>query len=155
MSKWILDAARDFVREWDLHQSGTPVDLSVLEDSFAPAYVDLTEQGILGYGLFLDDDASDAPMGTIFIEQELPRDDRRLVYAHELGHMVAGHSGTPVTSKLNSFQHDRNEREAWLAAAVLLIPPDVVSWDETIDSVAAACRVPEELVAMFHRSLVG
>lgn len=149
MSSLVTRMAREFVDEWSLHEGGVPVDLGPLEDHFVPHYSDLSEQGVVGYGLFVDE------LGSIFIDEQLSDYERRLVYAHELGHYIAGHSASPVTSQLDDVQHSRDEREAWLVAAVLLIPPEAVEWDTSASDVAGSCRVPEWLVEMYYSMLVA
>lgn len=153
MARRIVSAAKRFATEWSLHDDRLPVELSTLHDAFEPVYEDLTELEVLGYGAFVDCGDSGA-VGRVLIEQSLSEDDRRLVYAHEIGHFICGHLASPVTSEVNGWQHDRDEREAWLAAAVLLIPSSAVGWGENVDEVAAHCRVPAELVQMYHDAMV-
>lgn len=148
MSARVRSAAAAFVREWSLHDGGLPVDLSVLHDHFAPVYLDLSSEGVLGTGVFLPGGNGDVTVGRIMIDEALSGFDRRLVYAHELGHFVAGHMASSVTSSLNSWQHDREERQAWIAAAVMLVPVEAFGWDETIDGIAESCGVPPELIAL-------
>lgn len=153
MSARVRRAAQAFAREWRLHEDGAPVELSRLHERFTPVYVDLSTEGIVGAGMFVEDDQSGIALGRILIASSLSDAGRRLVYAHELGHFAAGHMASPVTSSLNSWQHDRDEREAWLAAAVLLIPTSAVRWGENVDEIAARCRVPVALAQMFHQAM--
>lgn len=150
MSRRILNLAEVFVATHGLGHSRVPVDLSLIYDRFVPVYEDLSHFGILGHGMFPPSgDVTVYQPARIVIDASLSAAHRRLVYVHEIGHFIAGHTSTPATVALNSWLDDRHEREAWLAGVALLMPVSAIHEDEVLPAFAARAGVPLRLARLY------
>lgn len=141
----IVDLARRFASERGLHNGDVPVELAILHDEFQVIYADLSQERVLGYAMFPPSGVvSRAFPARVYIDEGLDRRDRGYVFAHELGHYIAGHLMSARTTELCPDTGDAQEREAWTAAAAVLIPPYAIQYlDEgTIDELASICQVP-------------
>jgi hypothetical protein len=87
-----------------------------------------------------------APTPRIFVRDHMTYEDRRLAIAHEVGHIILGHNDSHGLYKVAPYFHNAQEREAWQAAALLLI-----SWRAVLDSphvrwLQRVCVVPAWLI---------
>lgn len=150
----IVDLANEFVTMHDLHDSIDWVDLSVLESRYVPDYVAIEDRTIIGYSLY----PPERPItphnpAKVFIDHELQPDESRLVYAHEIGHEIAGHQEAFTTTELGGSLHNLYEREAWLAAAVMLIPGHIINTVQSDEEVIQNTGVPLWLIEMYYESI--
>lgn len=139
---------RGVIARHRLHDGGAPVDLSPLTESFAVFDTDFGESGVAAVGvppLAPGEPSPENPAG-ILIDARLSPAMRRLAYAHEIGHVACGHVGTLAAREINASWHDKQEEQAWEAAAKLLVPLSHFDQGETLEEIAAACRVPVGLV---------
>src|SRR5688500_9073869 len=100
--KQCVRGAQRLIRERALHNTSLPVDLSMLYDEFQPVYDDLIPMHMLGHGMFPPSGkASPAFPARIIIDAGLEEDDRRLVYAHEIGHYTCGQIHIAKTTNIS------------------------------------------------------
>lgn len=143
---WVFS---ELIDDYDLHRSGAPVNLSPLED-ICPLYIDdLTRMGVVGF-CYATEPASRRTPATIAVCRSLNREQRRLTYAHEVAHGVYGHSGAMELADIFPWLEVKQEREAWIGAAMLLIPRSSLYYgnDISIESIARECRIPTWLVEL-------
>jgi Zn-dependent peptidase ImmA (M78 family) len=124
------------------------VNLSRLEDAFPLLIEDLSGMDVAGYVIPPDGDISPDNTAPVYIHKRLGPIDRRLAYAHEVGHALHGHAGALTLRQLDEWFLDRAELEAWRVAAQLLIPVEAIVQFETVDRIARACLAPPELVKL-------
>ncbi len=93
----------------------------------------------------------------IFLNNNLPYDDQRVVCSHELGHAVLHRRSCVPFMRTNTlFSIDKIEVEANKFAAYLLIPDESLfdSYDQmTIFDIATLYNVPVELVKLKFKGL--
>lgn len=149
----LMDRVYRVIEEYDLHLAGAPVDLSPLEAICPVATEDLSRLGIAGFCYARTPATRETP-ATVVLCRSLTDSHRRIAYAHEVAHGLVAHSGAISLSDLDPWFHSQQEREAWLAAAMLLIPPlDRVQTAElTMEGLARACDVPVWLVELYARA---
>ncbi len=148
-----IETAEDLIDRFDLHVGGAPVSLKALELVYIPVYMDLSECGLPAM-VWLPSDRPEATMEHpihILLETDLDSPERRLAYAHEIGHVVCGHPGSLRARQVDNWFGDRHEREAWEFAAKLLVPDSVRWLMETEQALASTCEVPEWLVGLEWR----
>lgn len=78
---------------------------------------------------------------------------QRLAIAHEMGHVLNGdasaiHFCSPTGGSFAGWLRNRQERQASIAAARILIPDWALGDAETIQEIASLCEVPDELVKL-------
>lgn len=133
----------DAVDHYGLHDCGVPVDLSPLEEICPITYELIRPVGLLGF-TFSSKPASVEYPADVVLCKSLPRNLRRIAYAHEAAHAILGFSGAMSLSDMDPWYADKQERDAWRGAAILLIPWTVQDEIEelTLDAIAHACDVP-------------
>lgn len=139
---------RGLIARHRLHDGGAPVDFAPLAERFVVIDADFGESGVAAVGVppLLPGDPSSANPAGILIDARIAGRLRRIAYAHEVGHIVCGHVGSLAAREINASWHDKQEAQAWEAAAMLLVPVEAFAWDATVDEIAAACDVPAGLV---------
>ena len=145
MQSDIDERVEELIQRFHLHTNGIPVNLTGLEVIFPVKRRDLHLSGVTGFTSNRADGTS-----VIVISTELGDIDSRLAYAHEIGHILHGHSGTLRVMQIDEWFHNHQERDAWKVAAELLIPVEEVAkhheWSAA--SIATLCEVPEWLVRL-------
>ncbi len=145
------DAADDLIRWFDLHASW-PVDLSPLETRFVPIELDM------GPGMpraFVRPATRLGMPPLVVLDKALPPAERRRFFAHEVAHVLCGHTGTVrCLDAGGEWIHERQEAEAWEVAAYLLMPLEAWEWGDPVDVVAARCGVPRWLAEKYDRPWV-
>lgn len=151
MTTTIDQLAAELIARFHLHDNGAPVDLSPLEDLYRIRCLDLTGTGLRG---FIRPSNRKRPTIakpiTIVLDRYLSPFERRLVYAHEVGHAVLGHEGTLRVESVSHYFDERQERDAWRFASLILIPEPVELIDWSVPAIAANCRVTPDMVAMWR-----
>jgi len=66
------------------------------------------------------------PPVSIYVRDGLTYEERRMAIAHEVGHAILDHLGSHALYKIAPYFHTKDEREAWQAAAILLIPEHAI-----------------------------
>lgn len=140
----------ELVRDFDLHCNGPHdwVRLDPLEDWFPIVRRPLKEHGIMGYVVPPSGQISASNPAPIALADHLPRHVARWVYAHEIGHALYGHEGAVSGVDPSEWQLDRDEWQAWKAAAQLLIPFEAVCYWQEKQRIASAMQVPVWLVEL-------
>lgn len=119
---------------------------------FVPTLTDLRATGSPAFALApATGRVSDDRPALVYLDRSLSSLERRWSYAHEIGHVLCGHASSVPTLRVSEELHDRNEREAWEAAAVLLVPIEAFVEGQTVDGMAALCEVPPWLVQLYPR----
>lgn len=152
MMRWgVAEAVGDLIDRFGLHDEGVPVDLSPLKEEFVPLVEPIAEMGVRAFAVPPKGGvvSLDSP-ACVVLDEEQPEALRRLYYAHEIGHVLCEHEGSLRTLAVNDWFHDRQEREAWEVASVLLIPTAQMV-GRTAAEVARACGVPTWLAEMYPR----
>lgn len=89
---------------------------------------------------------------TIFVSNDLPKNEERLVIAHELGHVIVHtHLTTSYYTESSLLNRDKLELEANKFAAELLIPDDVESCiyeGITLQELEDILGVPKEIIKL-------
>ena len=136
------------INQYDLHETAH-VTLWPLEDLFLIRYLDMSGMGSLGTILTPPNGwpVTAQNRARVLIDQDMGPDDARVIIAHEMGHGFCEHVGSASSYALGL--HDRHEREAWEAAALLLIPERVIYEEQDVARIAAACGVPHWLVGLW------
>lgn len=136
------------IARYRLHDHGTPVDLSPLQECCPITWTDLTATGLVGFCM-ADRPATDKHPAKIVLCESIDRRWRPIVYAHEAAHGLFGHRGSLAAASVDQWFHGRQERDAWAAAAQLLIPPAVTIEliEITPESLAEICGLPYEFAA--------
>lgn len=135
-----------FICRYDVHAPRVlpvPIWQVALEDGWHVTYRD-TFDTVHGVAILFGD------AKLLCVNATIARPFQRQAIAHELGHVLAGHT-SPLHLCTNTFVHHlahRQEREADLVAARLLIPPWALDHYTTIAELAAACDIPYELAAL-------
>jgi Zn-dependent peptidase ImmA (M78 family) len=83
------------------------------------------------------------------INQNLDPSWQRMAQAHEAAHIIANQQQTLFVCKTSDWSRDRDEREAHLVAACLLVPLRVVAENYRVGvapQLAKALKVPPDLV---------
>lgn len=143
------DVAR-LIAGYGLHAGQGPVQLDrLLADLFVVVDAALMAHGVLGLAqppvhcLPLSPQAK----GGILVDEHLTPAERRIVLAHEIGHVVCMHIGSlNALATGPSALDDQQEREAWQVAAALLVPVREVWSGDPPAEIAARNGVPVELV---------
>lgn len=143
----VAERVRALIDSYDLHGDGVPVRLSRVEDVYVPWREDLDPIGVAAYSIPSKHGQPTAMSPAhVVINSAADRIDQRLLFAHEIGHVLCEHPGSLPHLDLGEWWHERDEREAWEVAAYLLIPSQVIwHYGETV-LIAAACEVPRWLV---------
>lgn len=141
------------IQDNELHENGAPVDLRMLHDTFVPELVDLAVMaGVPALAIAPDDGrVSLSRPALVYLDVRDTKQDQRLNYAHEIGHVLCGHGASLPSLELGDWWYDKDEREAWEAASRLLIPWTAISSGHTTSEIAMICEVPEWLVEMYPR----
>lgn len=147
LSRVGVAAADDLIRTYRLHDA-VPVDLSPVEERYPQTIRDLGPNAPRAFAVppLVPDGAA-----WVVIDSSVWARDRRILYAHEIAHLLLGHAGSLRVMEGDGWLHDRQEREAWALAAYLLIPGRFVELDDTHDDIAVRCGVPSWLVAHYER----
>ena len=145
----VSEAAWDLIENHSLHASDGWVSLEPLEPLFVPVLRDLEPIGVPAFAVPAIGATAMKTPAHVVLDAHSPRMIRRLLYAHEIGHILCGHAGSLVHLELGDWWHDRDEREAWEVASVLLIPHHIFMEGLSTDEVACACGVPRWLVKMY------
>lgn len=133
------------IDRFHLHDGGVPVDLHGLEIIYPVRRRHLRLAGVTGFTSSRRDGGK-----VIVIDKTVSAVKARLVYAHEIGHILHGHPGTLRVMRVDEWFHDHQEREAWKVAAQLLVPLEEVAKNPnwSVAAVASLCEVPEWLVRL-------
>lgn len=96
----------------------------------------------------------------MWINADVSRPYQRFAMGHEMGHWLCGHISTVQLcvehdDRFASWVSRRQERQADLAAAHILIPPWTLREFGSLHEIAAACEVPVELVELYRGLMVG
>lgn len=138
------------IGRYRLHEGDGPVRLDALvEDLCDVREASLMQNGVLGVALPTPAAAALSPgaKGRIMVDRHLTRAERRLVIAHEIGHLILPHIGLPAAHAAEpSPCDDEQEREAWQIAAALLVPVREVWSGDPPAEIAERNGVPIELV---------
>lgn len=90
----------------------------------------------------------------IYINADVDRTYQRAAIAHEIGHSLNGDLGIlqlcAASRSQAAWTTSRQERQADLAAAHILIPPWTLREFGSLHEIAAACEVPVELVELYR-----
>ena len=87
----------------------------------------------------------------IGINRNLKVDEQRMAVAHEVGHIIANQPGQLFVCRSSDWSKEKDEREAHLIAACLLVPLRVVAenyYPGSIGQLARALKVPPDLVEL-------
>lgn len=103
-----------FIRAHDLHRF-LPVDLRPLRELVDVRFLSLSS-GTMGTAF-----ANEAG-AVIGINRGLGRDERRMVFVHELAHLLLEHPNSLWLCSFDGWFYSRYERQAQQAAALMLIP---------------------------------
>jgi Zn-dependent peptidase ImmA (M78 family) len=90
------------------------------------------------------------------ISADISTEMQRYVLAHEMGHLMAAHDQVVnlcwdgvIGHEIGSWMHQRQEKEADMAAALLLLPGRAINaCAADVDELAALCEVPLWLAEM-------
>ncbi len=129
------------IRRYELHDR-LPVDLGGLLDRFTVRRYPFTAW-TLGFAVVRPREIH------IGINGHLPGPWQRLAEAHEIGHIIAYHPHRLYTCKAYQWDQDEHEREAQMAAALLLVPlraAQAYQVDFTPAQLADMLQVPVSLV---------
>lgn len=91
----------------------------------------------------------------MLINADLPAPWQRFVMAHELGHVIAEHPGSFYLFSADNWMHHKQEREASIIAAHLLIPEWALSEYGAERDLTAACDVPGEALVYRMQEPLG
>lgn len=147
MQEDVAEIVFGLIDQYELHQQHM-VNLEPLEALFPRMERDLTDIGIDGFVIPPGVPISDDNPAVVTVNKRLTRNERRLVYAHEIGHALHGHAGAFRMDDIDAWFVDREEREAWTIAARLLVPMAAVTELGESRRIASACCVPEWLVGL-------
>lgn len=145
------ELVEEFVRRHALHHPRKHVaEIGNLKPLFRPRVVPAGRLHCPAMALVPSWDAitEQTPMN-IFLRRDLAEVDMRLAYTHEVMHAVLGHRGSISMRRIEPWFHDRDEREAWEATAIALIPEWSYRESLNVRWLARASKVPEWLIA-FH-----
>ena len=141
----------ELIYDYGLHAQRLPIELSPLQELFVPVNADTADTGVLAFAVSPRGDAlpTKRDPAHVVIDRNLPEPERRLCFAHEVGHVIGNHIGSLRSLQVNEWFHDKNEREAWEVAAELLVPLEVFMVEgRTTEEIAALCEVPLWLVEL-------
>lgn len=148
------------IEDSQIHAAGAPVDVVPLHRWFVPVVRHFADRRVRG-GLVwpVDGDISERNPARVLLSDRLSDSNRRLYYAHEIGHAFCCHQGTYTVLSLDNALNDRQERQAWEIAAELLIPTEMVFESifdgRSSEEIAAICEVPPRLVELYRRQYAG
>lgn len=102
---------------------------------------------IFGLAIVVDD------VRVMTINSRVAEPFQRMAIAHEMGHLLNGDEGdvhlcAMTGAGFTDWLRGRQERQATLAAARLLVPDWVLNDGGTLGEIAVRCRVPVELVQL-------
>jgi len=153
MRRRIADHVDELIARHRLHDGELPVDLSPLETEFVPLDQELAGAGARAYAVPpRGGEVTGRSPAYVVVDARRVRHERRVLYAHEVGHLLCGHPGSLRSLGVADWFHDRDEREAWEVAAALLIPRDAWVGGATPADVAASCHVPVWLAERYPRA---
>lgn len=155
MREAVYDSILRLIDDYRLHQ-WMLVKLAPLEALFPVRHADLDVFRIAGSCIPPPDGLiSPATPARVVLDCGLDDYSARIVYAHEIGHALAGHAGELMTIALDAWFGDKAEREAWEVAALLLVPYDAISRYQDLYVIALMCEVPEHLVSLAVQCYLG
>ncbi len=141
LSDDILDTVEFLIYRHRLH-TRLPVDLGPLMDRF-----DIRKQNFtpmtLGFALIRPKQMH------IGINKNLDPSWQRMALAHEAAHIIANQPHQLFVCKTSDWSKERDEREAQLIAACLLVPLGVIQYNYRVGAaahIARAIKVPPDLV---------
>jgi Zn-dependent peptidase ImmA (M78 family) len=141
LSDDILDTIEFLIYRNRLH-TRIPVELGPLLDRFDIKKHNFTPM-TMGFALV-------RPKGMhIGINKNLDSSWQRMAIAHEAAHIIANQSHQIYVCKTSDWSKERDEREAQLIAACLLVPLRVVAENYRVgvaNQLARALKVPSDLV---------
>ncbi|MGI8406020.1 MAG: ImmA/IrrE family metallo-endopeptidase [Thermomicrobiales bacterium] len=148
-------SVRELIDDYQLH-TWMKVTLAPLEAIFPIRYTDLARFQIAGSCMPpVSRSITPATPARVVLDTGLDDYRERLVYAHEIGHGLAGHAGYLEIASLDRWFADKAEREAWEVAAVLLVPQGAITRYRDRYVIALMCDVPEFVVSLACRSYWG
>jgi hypothetical protein len=133
-----FDAVSDLIERRRLHEEGD-VHLDRLEDEYVLFLGTLLPYGVAAFALppLRGGEADPAHPAGVGSTARSAGDERRLAYAHEVGHLLLGHVGSLALKEFSAAWHEKQEAQAWAAAAMLLIPTELCLGGETVEEIAA------------------
>lgn len=141
LSQDVMDTLQFLIQRHRLH-TRLPVDISPLLERFDVRKHNFTPM-TLGFALV-------RPLQMhIGINRSLDPSWQRLAVAHELAHIIANQPHQLYVCKTGDWSKDRDEREAQLIAACLLVPLKVIEDNYRIGAapqLGKALKVPPNLV---------
>lgn len=150
----VKDQARILIDQYNLHfRRGRPleyVSLEPLEPLFPLVVRDLSDWGMDGCVIPPSGEITPSNPAVINVHKGLSKQRQRIIHAHEIGHALNDHAGAFKweEAKMDLWFADREEREAWEVAAMLLVPIDTVVTYQDASRIATICDVPEWLVGL-------
>ena len=141
VSDELIDTIDFLIHRYRLHQR-MPVDISPLLERFEIGRHNFTPM-TMGFVLVRPKQIH------IGINKNLDLGWQRLAQAHEAAHIIANQPHPLFVCKTNDWSRDRDEREAQLLAACLLVPLRVVAENYRVGAapeLAKALKVPPDLV---------
>jgi Zn-dependent peptidase ImmA (M78 family) len=139
----LLDTIEFLVNRHRLH-TRLPVELGPLLDRFDIRKHNFTPM-TMGFALVRPKSIH------IGINRNLKADEQRMAVAHEVGHIIANQPSQFYVCRTTDWSKEKDEREAHLIAACLLVPLRVVAenyYPGSIDQLARALKVPADLVEL-------
>lgn len=88
------------------------------------------------------------PHRQIWMRRELSGQSRRLLYVHERMHDVLGHDASIPLYEVNPWFYDRDEREAWEAAAMVFVPRETFFQAPDVSWLSMVTHAPVWLIHM-------
>lgn len=137
----LLDGIEFLIHRYRLH-SRLPVELGPLMERFDLRKHNFTPM-TMGYALVRPKQIY------IGINQNLDLSWQRMAMAHEAAHIIANQQQRLFVCKSGEWSKERDEREAQLVAACLLVPLKVIAESYRVGSapqLARALKVPPDLV---------
>ncbi|MDQ6693790.1 MAG: ImmA/IrrE family metallo-endopeptidase [Chloroflexota bacterium] len=137
----LLDSIEFLINKYRLHMR-MPVDIGPLLERFSVSKLNFTPT-TLGMALVRPKQMY------IGINKNLEPTWQRMALAHEAGHIIANQPHSLFVCKTSDWAKERDEREAQIIAACLLVPLKVIKDDyqvTTAPQLAKLLRVPPDLV---------
>lgn len=150
MKPHVIDAVRKLVERYALHADPSgPVPIFNLEPMFPAVRRDFGPMGVAGMVILPETlPVTESNFAQVVLNKHLGPDGARLVYAHEVGHAIAGHVGELMCSNMDNWFTNRAEHQAWEIAARLLIPEPAWVDRRDIQRMSAVFRVPPSIVKL-------
>lgn len=146
-------AVSELVARYDLHtEMALPIPIRQVtrDEGWIVRFSEQMAQ-LYGIAIIIDD------VQVMQINARITSSYQRMAMAHEIGHVLNGDEGQihlcAATGRgFRDWLWSRQERQASLAAARILIPHWVRAEIETIDEIAVVCEVPRELVELLFET---